>query len=184
MDLREFLGYFDFDYDFVSPGGEYETRIRQELVENGDLSPEDANKDLISLIDLQYAYFGDIDKERYPVASDSVKKIIDRMDAYINDSVIGEFVTALEDRDVDTSSLSLEDMITNCKELGVGDGEVSYVLAEAVVHPETVYIAELQAPVRSTAKEVVSLADKIQLAEGRLDDRQSEVAMHVDRSER
>lgn len=146
MDLSEFLGYFDFDYELVWPDDKYEMITRQRLIENGDLLPEYKDSILLCLIDLQGAYLGNIGKERYPLEADSVSKIIDRMDIYINDSVISEFVDALEDRGIDTSDMSLETMASKCKELDVGTGEVSYVLAEAVIHPEQVYIKELQEP--------------------------------------
>ena len=144
MDLHNFLAYFDFDYDIVLPGGEYEDRIRQELIEDGNLSAADITKPLICLIDLQGAYFGDIGKMRYPIDPSSVSKIVDRMDIYIQDSVIDEFTTALSERGIDPSSLSLGEMISQCKTLGVGDGEVSYLLAELVNHPESIFIKELQ----------------------------------------
>ena len=151
MDLKEFLSYFDFNYDIVSPGSTYEQKVRQERLEDGDLSLEDMDQDLICLIDLQGAYLGGIDKERYPIAPESTEKIVERMDVYIQNSVIDEFNDALEDRGVDTSNLSLGEMIEKCKELGVGDGEVCYRLAEAVVNPERIFIKELQE--RDVAKE-------------------------------
>lgn len=143
MDLREFLSYFDFDYDIVSPDGQTETKIRTELLEDGELSAADMDKDLICLIDTQGAYLGGIGKNRYPIAQESIEKIIDRMDVYIQDSVISEFVDALEDRGVDTSNLSLSDMIVRCKDLGVGEGEVCYTLAEAVADPGRISLQEL-----------------------------------------
>lgn len=149
MDLREFLSYFDFDYDIVSPDGQTETKIREALLEDDELSAADMDKDLICLIDTQGAYLGGIDKERYPVAPESIAKIVDRMDAYIQDSVISEFADALEDRGIDTSDLSLSDMIVQCRNLGVGDGEVCYVLAEAVADPSSISLKELEPQARS-----------------------------------
>lgn len=143
MDLKEFLGCFDFDYDIVSPGSIYEQKIRQERLEDEYLSPEDMDKDLICLIDKQGFYLGDIDKERYSIAPESVEKIIERMNVYIQDSVIAEFEEALHERDIDTSDLHLEEMIAQCKILGIDD--VCYRLAEAVVNPELIYITELSA---------------------------------------
>lgn len=142
MDLREFLSYFDFDYDIVSPGGKYETRIRQELLEDGDLCPSDLVKDLICLVDKQGANLGDIGIARFPVCQDSIEKIIDRMDIYVQDSVIDEFIAALENREIDASDMSLNDMITKCKELNIGEGEVCYRLAEAITNSDSVYIKE------------------------------------------
>lgn len=144
MDLKEFLSYFDFDYDIVLPGDRHETRIRQDLIEDGDLSPADEGKPLICLVDNQGAYFGDIGKARFPIEQASVEKIIDRMDIYVQDA-IDEFVTALEDRDIDTSDMSLGDLISKCKELDVGEGEVCYTLAEALNHSETIFIQEVAA---------------------------------------
>ena len=143
MGLKEFLGYFDFDYDIVSPGSAYEQKIRQERLEDGNLSTEDMDKHLICLIDKQGANLGDVDKERYPIAAESVEKIIERMNVYIQDSVITEFEDALKERNVDVSDLYLEDMIMQCKILGIDD--VCYRLAEAVVNPELIYITELSA---------------------------------------
>lgn len=142
MDLKKFLSYFDFDYDIVPPGGKYEDRIRQGLLEDGDLSPDDISKDLICLIDKQGAYFGNIGKDRFPINRESVEKIINRMEIYIQDYVFDEFITALEDRDIDTSNMSLGEMIAKCKYLNVGEGEVCYSVAEAVNSPETIYIME------------------------------------------
>ena len=45
MDLREFLGYFDFDYDIVPAGGKYEDKVRKELVEDWKLAVEDVGND-------------------------------------------------------------------------------------------------------------------------------------------
>lgn len=149
MDLKDFLSYFDFDYDIVSPGGKTETKIREERLEDGDLSAADMDKDLICLIDRQGAYLGGIDKERYPIACESVAKIVDRMDAYIQDSVISEFTDALEDRGIDTSDLSLGEMIVRCRNLGVGEGEVCYALAEAVADPSSITVKELDPQARS-----------------------------------
>lgn len=143
MNLREFLSYFDFDYDIVSPGGKRENRIRQELVEDGKLSVEDAGMDLICLIDLQGAYFGDIGNERFPIAAGSTEKIVERMDIYVQESVFDEFRDALEERGIDAGLISLDEMIEKCRELGVGDGEVCYELAEAVANPEGIMIQEV-----------------------------------------
>lgn len=65
------------------------------------------------------------------------------MNVYIQDSVIAEFEEALHERDIDTSDLHLEEMIAQCKILGIDD--VCYRLAEAVVNPELIYITELSA---------------------------------------
>lgn len=164
MELRDFLAYFDFDYDVISPGGKTETHIREELLEDGDLSPDDVNKNLICLIDTQGAYFGDIGKMRYPISQNSVPKIIDRMDVYIQEFV-NKFREALESRDIDTSNLSLGDMIAKCKALNIDDGEVCYTLAEAVNRPENIYIIEVQQLQKEQKKE--SLSDKIFVAEVR-----------------
>ena len=143
MGLKEFLGYFDFDYDIVSPGSAYEQKIRQERLEDGNLSTEDMDKHLICLIDKQGANLGDVDKERYPIAAESVEKIIERMNVYIQDSVITEFEDALKERNVDVSDLYLEDMIMQCKILGVNEDEVCYRIAEAIVNPKIIYITEV-----------------------------------------
>lgn len=142
MDLKEFLSYFD--YDIVLPGDRHETRIRQELIEDDDLSPADEDKPLICLVDNQGAYFGDIGKARFPIEQASVEKIIDRMDIYVQDA-IDEFVTALENRDIDTSDMLLGEMIFKCKKLDVGEDEVCYTLAEALNHSETIIIQEVAA---------------------------------------
>lgn len=114
-------------------------------MEDGDLSPEDMDKDLICLIDKQGIYLGDIDKERYLIALESIGKIIERMNVYIQDSVITEFEDALKERNIDVSDLYLEDMIMQCKILGVNEDEVCYRIAEAIVNPEIIYITELDA---------------------------------------
>lgn len=163
MDLREFLGYFDFDYDVVSPGGRYEDRIRQELVEDGKLGKEDLDKDLICLVDLQGAYLGDIGKERYPIAAESSEKIVDRMDMYVQESVYDEFTDALENRGIDVGSLSLEEMIGKCRELGVDSGEVCYPLAEAVARPESIIINEVD--VQPSLERLIIDADESRVAE-------------------
>ncbi len=136
MDLNEFLSYFDFSFAIVSPNEKWEQQLRNSLIEDGDLAPEYLDQDLICLVDLQGAYLGDIHRERYPIHQSSVSKIIDRMDVYIQDSIIDEFSSALENRDIDTSELSLEEMVEKCKALNVGDGEVCYPPAEAIIHPE------------------------------------------------
>lgn len=138
MDLEEFLSYFDFSYDIVSGDGRYEQKIRKELIEDGKLDEKYLNEDLICFIDEQGAYLGNIDKERYPIEQTSIPKIIDRLDTYINDYVIDEFETALCERDIDTDSMSLEDMVNKCKELGVDDWRLSYVMAEVITHPELI----------------------------------------------
>lgn len=161
MDLKTFLSYFDFDYDIVSAAAPGEERIRQELLEDGKLMPEDLSKDLICLIDLQGAYFGDIGKERYPIRPDSAAKIIDRMDIYIQDSVFDEFTTALNNREIDTSTMDLGELIAKAKELGVGDGEVCYPLAEAVNNPDSVFIPEV------TVQEVLANAPNLKWYENR-----------------
>ena len=156
MDLREFLGYFDFDYDIVSPGGKYEDRIRQERIEEGDICPEDADKDLICLIDLQGAYLGDIGQERYPIEQASISKIVDRMDVYIHDMLIVDFEEALGEYGADLNDMDLEQMVHKSKELGLQQGQVSYILADAVLNPDSITLAELRSP--------VSLDEKIQCA--------------------
>lgn len=156
MDLRKFLSYFDFDYAIVSPGDKYEDRIRQELLEDGVLCPEDLDKDLICLIDKQGAYWGDIDKARFPVSLDSVEKIIDRMDIYVQDYVFDEFTEALDNRDIVSSSMTLGEMISKCKELQVDEGEVCYALAEAVDAPETISIKEVSAQMHKPLADQIS----------------------------
>lgn len=147
MDLREFLSYFDFDYSIVSPGTEYEDNIRQNLIAEGNLTVSDAAKDLICLVDHQGAYLGDIGRERYPVDMDSVQMIVDRMDIYIQEC-IKEFQEALKMKDIDAEALSLEQMVEQCKALGVGNEKVSYPLAEAVISPENIYIKEAEGTCR------------------------------------
>ena len=142
MSLHQFLAFFDFDYDIVSPGDEREARIRGELIEDGYLTSDVLDKDLICLVDRQNAYFGDIDKERYPVSQASVSKIVDRMDAYIQDYIVCDFEAALEAREVDPGNMSLSDMVSMCKELGVGTGEVSYWVAGAIVDPSRIVVPE------------------------------------------
>lgn len=142
MDLKQFLSYFDFDYDIVPPGGKYEDRIRQELIDDEKLTVEEADKDLICLIDCQGAYFGDIGKERFPINSQSIEKIIDRLNIYVNDFEV-EFQEALEERGIDINPLSLSEMFLECKALGVGDGEVCFALAEAILNPDKIYIKEV-----------------------------------------
>lgn len=144
MDLNEFLGYFDFSYDIVSPGGKYETRIRQERIDEGDIRPEDADKDLICLVDLQGAYLGDIGSERYPIEQASIARIMDRMDVYIHDMLIVDFEEVLIEYGVDPADMDLEQMVQKCKELGIEQGQVSYILADAVLNPDSVTLAELQ----------------------------------------
>lgn len=159
MDLKTFLSYFDFDYGIVSPGGKYEDRIRQELIEDEKLTASDADKDLICLIDCQGAYFGDIDKERYPISADSIDKIIDRMNIYINEFE-EEFQEALEQRDIDPAPLSFEDMVLECMALGVGDGEVCYSLAEVLIDSESIFIKEVAEKEKDVPKKI-SLDDQI-----------------------
>lgn len=154
IDLKKFLSYFDFDYEIVSPVDKFEDRIRQELLEEGYLSPDDISKDLICLIDKQGANYGGIEQERFLVSQDSIKKIIDRMDVYIQDSVIDEFTTALEDRDIDTSTMSLGEMIAKCKGLNIGEGEVCYRLAEAINNPDSIYIKEFPDSVVKLQKQI------------------------------
>ena len=138
MDLEEFLSYSDFSYDIVSGDSKFEQNLRKELIEDGKLDEKYLNEDLICFIDLQGAYLGDIDKERYPIEQTSVPKIVERLNTYINDYVIDEFETALCERDIDTDSMTLEEMADKCRELGVGDGEVCYVLADVITHPDLI----------------------------------------------
>ena len=144
MNLREFLANFNFDYDIVSNDNVYETVLRQQLINDGELNKDDMDKDLIYLIDLDGANLGDIHLERYPISQDSVLKIIERMDVYITDSLIAEFDEALMDRGIsNTEDYSLEAAVLKCKDLGVGDGEVCYELADVIIHPEKITIDEV-----------------------------------------
>lgn len=61
MKLSEFLNYFDFDYE----------------VANGQ----------IRLIDLQGAYLGGIDQDRFSLTEDGKLALVDRLDVYINDYI-------------------------------------------------------------------------------------------------
>lgn len=165
--LRDFLAHFDFDYDIVSPGSKYETKIREELLEDGDLSVDDLDKDLICLIDLQGAYFGDIGKMRYPINRASIDKIIDRMSTYINDSVLSDFEYELMARDVDCMGMSLDEMAAKCRELCVDEGCVSYMIADAICDSSKISLAELQ------ESEHPSLSSQIQSAGMRISPSQS-----------
>ena len=162
MSLREFLGAFDFDYDIVSAGDRREMAIRFALIEDEELSQSELYNDLICLVDYQGAYLGDIGRCRFPLNKDSVQKIIDRMDTYIQDSVIDEFRTALDERGIDASEMSLSEMVSQCKVLNVGDGEVSYQMAEVVLDTNKVFIGEL------IERDHPSLASQIESAESKL----------------
>lgn len=115
----------------------------QELIADGNLTVSEAAKDLICLVDHQGAYLGDIGRERYPVDMASVQMIVDRMDIYIQEC-IKEFQEALKVNDIDAEALSLEQMVEQCEALGVGNEEVNYPLAEAVIFPENIYIKEAE----------------------------------------
>lgn len=163
MDLRRFLSYFDFDYEIVPPEEGYETKCRQLMLEDGKLALEDLDKDLIRLIDKQGAYFGDVDQERYPLNQSSVEKIIDRMDAYIQDCVIDEFEVALRFREIDPSNISFAEMLTKCREENVGEDEVCYAIGDAVANPQSIFIKELL-PAEKTKTES-TLSSKIKSAD-------------------
>ncbi len=166
MDLGEFLEYFDFSYDIVSPDSEIEYKLRNQLIEEGDLSETDLDKDLICFIDLQNAYLGGIDKERYPISNESIPKIIERLDVYINDSVISEFDEALNARGIDTDTMDLAAMSAKCEDLGVGDGEVSYVLAKVITSPESIYIKELEKELEFVFEDEILVCDNTNYING------------------
>ena len=144
MKLQKFLSYFDFSYDICFADSDYERNLRQNLVDEGKLPLEEVDKPLIFLIDHRGINLGDIGMDRCPINNNAAAKIVERMDPYIQASVIREFTEALEDRNVDTSEMDLAQMITKCKSLGFGNGYVTYPLAEAVVKPKTIELPDLK----------------------------------------
>lgn len=141
MDLENFLSYFHFDYKIVTTDTIGEREIREMLIERGDLPPEELDCGLIRLTDLENRNHGDIEMERYPVSTDSVMRIVERLDIYINDSIIQKFKNALKSYGIITENLYLEEMIEECQRQHIQS--VPYRFAEMVVHPEYIYIPEL-----------------------------------------
>lgn len=141
MDLENFLSYFHFDYKIVTTDTIGEREIREMLIERGDLPPEELDCGLIRMTDLENRNHGDIEMERYPVSTDSVMRIVERLDIYINDSIIQKFKNALKSYGIITENLYLEEMIEECQRQHIQS--VPYRFAEMVVHPEYIYIPEL-----------------------------------------
>lgn len=141
--LSNFLEMFDFSYQIYLNNNPQERALRRRLIEDGELSENDWNKPLLGLVDNQGANLGDIEEDRFFLNANLVSAIIERMDIYINDSVINEFEMALRERKVDPSKFNLQEMYLFCKGFGVEDGEVSYTMAELVLHPETIFVPEL-----------------------------------------
>lgn len=168
INLHEFLEYFDFDYDIVEydEKDKSEIALRKEKIEDGELSADDLEKPLFCFIDLQGAYLGGIDTERYVFDNHLVEKIIDRLDVYINDSVYNEFFSELTERNIDAGNMTFEEMWIKAKELDLTDGEVCYRLAAHIIHPESILVDELeQIKTVSKAAKNATLDEKIKAAE-------------------
>lgn len=138
MTLREFLNVFDFDYEITQADNDYERKVREQA------GYDDYDGSMIALVDQLGAYLGDIHLERYPLKQKAVPLIIERMDVYICDYVIDEFYEALWVRNINTGCLDFGAAVNECKRLGIGDDEVSYVMADVILHPELIIIEELE----------------------------------------
>jgi len=148
MTLSDFLSHFDFSYEVYLNDNESENCRRKELIEDGYLDAKHLNSPLIGLIDEQGANYGNIQGSRFPMDHELTSKIIDRMNIYIEDGVISEFVDAVESHDLNTTDLSLEDMVLICKALNIDN--VSYSLAEMVISPDKILVPELETAVVRT----------------------------------
>jgi len=142
MTLADFLSHFDFSYEVYLNDNESENCRRKELIEDGYLDVKHLNSPLIGLIDDQSANYGNIQGSRFPMDHELTSKIIDRMNIYIEDGVVSEFVDAVESHDLNTTDLSLEDMVLICKALNIDN--VSYSLAEMIISPEKIIVPELE----------------------------------------
>lgn len=110
MLLSEFLGYFDFDYEVV----------------NGQ----------VRLIDLQGAYLGDIDKDRFALSECGKIALVDRLDTYINDYIIEDLEERLVRAGVDgVSDMMLADMAKIAREK---DLACEFSVVDAIVNPASI----------------------------------------------
>ncbi|MBQ8248117.1 MAG: hypothetical protein IJZ42_13395 [Lachnospiraceae bacterium] len=141
--LSDFLEMFDFSYRLYLNDNPHEQALRHRLIEEGELNEEDIDKPLIGLIDTQGANLGNIEGDRFFLNKNLVEAIIERMDIYVNDYVIKEFEEALRDREMDPSQYNLQEMFLLCKGLEVGEGEVSYTMAELVLTPDAIFVPEI-----------------------------------------
>ena len=139
--LKAFLSSFSFDFTVYQNDCPQEAALRNTLIKDGKLDVCAVDKPLVGLIDLQGANWGEIENERFVIERDLVSSIQDRMSIYLDDGVISEFEDALEAHGYSAENRSLEEMYTICKELGIT--EVSYTLAECIMHPEKIRVPEL-----------------------------------------
>lgn len=72
MTLRNMLSIIDFDYEIT-------------------------DKNQIALIDMQGAYLGDIDQERWDITNDVCMQIIDRLDHYFSDYIYDDIIEECKD---------------------------------------------------------------------------------------
>lgn len=138
MTLREFLSAFDFDYQIILNDNKYEAAHRTRLIDDGDLDKTDFDQPLVALIDEQGANFGNIEGDRFRMDESLAANIIDRMDIYIQDGVVAEFVDVVENHGIDSSDLDLSALVDTVRRLEGNKAEVDYELAAAILSPETI----------------------------------------------
>lgn len=98
--LTEFLNYFDFDYC---------------LYEGEEV--------MIGLIDEQGANLGDIQSDRFENSKKGIRNIVERLETYYSDYVFSGLEDELEEKGIDTSQLSWNDLYNKAIETGVIGGD-------------------------------------------------------------
>lgn len=131
--LDGFLAAFDFNYTIRENDSAYENNVRKNLIEDGLLDPADLNKPLLALDDLQTS---ELDDCRFPIDKNLAANIVARMDIYVQ-SVKDEFYDFVVDHDVDAEKLNFSTVVGIAKALGATPGDVSFPMAEVILHPET-----------------------------------------------
>ena len=115
MTLREFLNYFDFDYEVYND------------------KPYDYPNGYISLIDLQGANLGNIESEKYSNDKQGVNSIIDRLDTYYQDYIFTGIEEVLEEEyGIDTENMNWKDLYNKVIEmkLNYGMDVMPYIFGE------------------------------------------------------
>lgn len=144
ISLEDFLNQFDFSYEVVMPDEPGERKHREKLMLEFKLDGDMWNAPLLRLVDLKKGNLGSIESDRYSINRYLVEFLIERLDVYINDSIISEFEDALQRRNIDTSSMNLGEMVKKARELGVPEhGEVAYDFAEYILNPELIDISDV-----------------------------------------
>ncbi len=94
--LRDFLEQLEFSYKILSKDAPGEKAHREKLISEGSLLEDDADKDLLCLVDTTGANLANIESERFPVNKDTIPFIVDRLSTYIDDYFVKDFKDDLQ----------------------------------------------------------------------------------------